>query len=37
MNWLPRAMHVLRQRQPGVVEKGLAGGGQLDAMNAARQ
>ena len=27
----------LRQRQPGMVEKGLACGGQLDAMNAARQ
>jgi hypothetical protein len=27
----------LRQRQPGVVEKGLARGGQLDAMNGARQ
>jgi len=27
----------LRQRQPGMVEKGLARGGQLDAMNAARQ
>ena len=27
----------LRQRQPGMVEKGPASGGQLDAMNAARQ
>src|SRR6266403_4659534 len=27
----------LRQRQPGMVEKGLARGGQLDATNAARQ
>src|SRR5882757_7850572 len=26
----------LPERQPGMVEKGLAGGGQLDAMNAAR-
>jgi hypothetical protein len=27
----------LHQRQAGVVEKGLARGGQLDAVNAARQ
>ena len=27
----------LHQRQPGVVEKGLAGSGQLDAVHAARQ
>ena len=27
----------LHQRQAGVVEKGFARGGQLDAMNAARQ